>query len=99
MKIESILKLVSETFGVTESDLMTRARTENLAFARQVAMSFIYDYTALSLKETGALFKRNHGTTLWAINSVKDRVQTDNVTAAKVGLLRAALVEGARAGG
>ncbi len=76
--IEKIKKQVALHFDVRLASMSSRRRTEDIAFARQVAMFLCRRLTGKSLIIVGEAFGRGHGTVLHACRVVKDRMDTDS---------------------
>ncbi len=90
--IDSIQKLVSDHFGVNISDMTSRRRPANIAFARQVAMFLSRKLTQSSLMEIGDAFGgRDHGTVIHAVKKVEQRLSKENSVRDTVELLDAML--------
>ena len=71
---------VAKASGFTILQLQSRDRHARIAWARQVALTLLHEFTGLSLAEVGRLVKRDHGTVIYAIKTVK------NITGAYLGL-------------
>ncbi len=76
--IEKIRKEVALHFDIRLASMSSRRRTEDIAFARQVAMFLCRRLTDKSLIIIGEAFGRGHGTVLHACRVVKDRMDTDS---------------------
>ena len=64
---ELIKKIVAERYNVSVNDLLGKRRTQNIAFARHVAMHLCRSMTGCSYPEIGALFGgRDHSTVIHA---------------------------------
>lgn len=73
--VKEIIERVAKFYGVTPDQILSRDRTADVAEARQVAM-----FIALPLSTStglGRLFKRDHGTVIYAKNTVKNRLSVD----------------------
>jgi len=93
MKIESILKLVSETFGVPEAAILSERREEYIVIARHTAMYFAREYTNLTLQQIAhEFYRRDHATVLNAVTSIEGKIYQDEELAYKVGMIRITLV-------
>ena len=78
MNAETIQKRVSLHFDVRHSDMMSKRRSAEVAFARQVAMYLCRSMTPMSLQQIGDAFGgRDHGTVMHACRLVEKRVQED----------------------
>lgn len=92
VSIDSIQKAVSEHFDVNISDMTSRRRPANVAFARQVAMFLSRKLTQSSLMEIGDAFGgRDHGTVIHAVKKVEQRISKEASTRDTVDLLDAML--------
>lgn len=90
--IDAIQKAVSEHFDVSLSDMSSRRRPANVAFARQVAMYLSRKLTQSSLMEIGDAFGgRDHGTVIHAVKKVEQRVGAESIVRDTVDLLDAML--------
>ncbi len=90
---EDILRVVTEHFGVKQSDLQSRKRTNAIAFPRQVGMYLARKVTRLSLEEIGGFFGgRDHSTVLYGVQKIEKLVSEDpsirDLAAELVGKLR-----------
>lgn len=90
--IDSIQKMVSEHFDINISDMTSRRRPANIAFARQVAMFLSRKLTQSSLMEIGDAFGgRDHGTVIHAVKKVEQRITKESSVRDTVDLLDAML--------
>ena len=77
--IDQIQKKVAEHFEVRIADMISRRRTANIAFPRQVAMYLARRHTKASLHEIGETFGgRDHGTVLHACKTVSVRMKKED---------------------
>jgi len=78
LSIDSIIRVVSEYFALTPNDLKGKKRTQNIAFARQLAMFIGREMTDYSTTELGQDFGgRDHTTVMHSIEKIKSRLLTD----------------------
>ena len=76
--ISAINSVVNHTFGIPETVLLSKRRTQDVAMARQVAMYLARTLTSMSLKTIGAEYGgRDHSTVIHAVNVVRDLLKTD----------------------
>ena len=76
---ERIVKVVSIFYPYNLTDLRSKDRNKNLAFARQVSMYFMKKLTKRSLQEIGIYLQRkNHSTVLHAYNRVESCAHEDH---------------------
>ncbi|MBQ6067084.1 MAG: chromosomal replication initiator protein DnaA [Clostridia bacterium] len=72
--IEKIIDSVSNSFGVTSSDIKSDKRQAEITQARQAAMYIIKELTDLTLKDIGGYFGKNHATVLHSVKQCKDKM-------------------------
>jgi chromosomal replication initiator protein len=65
-------------------------RPEYISRPRQVAMFLTRELTRLSYPEIGRAFIRDHGTVMYAMEAVRERVATESAFAEEISLLRMA---------
>lgn len=90
--IDSIQKTVAEHFDINITDMTSRRRPANIAFARQVAMFLSRKLTQSSLMEIGDAFGgRDHGTVIHAVKKVEHSISKETSLRDTVDLLDAML--------
>lgn len=67
---DSICDLVCERFDLSREVLFSRARPNRVAWPRQVAMYLIRQLLKWTFADIGHFFKRDHGTVVWACQTV-----------------------------
>lgn len=73
-----IIKTVSEHMGVSEDDIRSKKRSQEIATARQVVMYLCREYTVLALKSIGnAVGGKDHATVLNGVNRVETKIKED----------------------
>jgi chromosomal replication initiator protein len=78
LSIDSIIRVVSEYFTLTPNDLKGKKRTQNIVFARQLAMFIGRETTDYSTTELGQEFGgRDHTTVMHSIDKIKGKLITD----------------------
>jgi len=76
---ESIIKAVTEYFGVSEADILSQRRNREIAQARQLAMYLIREQTQLSTTRIGDLFGgRDHTTVMHACEKIGELIDRDD---------------------
>jgi chromosomal replication initiator protein len=76
--IDNIIRVVSEYFSLTPNDLKGKKKTQNIVFARQLAMYIGRESTDYSTTELGQEFGgRDHATVIHSIKKVKDKFLID----------------------
>lgn len=78
---EYILSVVANYFNVTSDEILSSKRTQEIAYARHIAMYLIREFTNLSLPKIGKeLGGRNHATILNGIKNVKESMEKNEDT-------------------
>jgi len=78
LDIDTIQKMVSDSFHVRMADLKSKKRTQHIAFCRQVAMYLCRKLTDNSFPSIGEHFGRDHSTVIHAHNLITRRVSNDS---------------------
>lgn len=90
--VEEIQQRVSEAFAISHAELVGTTRAATPVRARQVAIYLTRELTDLSLPQIGRLYGgRDHSTVLNSIRRVEARCKEDEILAARVEDLRAAI--------
>jgi chromosomal replication initiator protein len=75
---DAIMKRACQEFGVSIAELKSRKRTQELAFARQVAMFMMRSLLEISLKEIGESFGgKDHTTVIHACDKIAQLKESD----------------------
>lgn len=78
ISIENIIFTVAEYYDISENQILSRKRTKEIAFARQVAMFLAKELTSLTLETIGLNFGgKDHATVLYSFNSVSALIKKD----------------------
>lgn len=78
ISIENIIYTVANYFKVSENSILSKKRTKEIAFARQVAMYLAKELTNSTLESIGLNFGgKDHATVLYAYSSIKNNLKTD----------------------
>lgn len=79
ISIENIIYATAEYFKIPENHILSRKRTKEIAFARQVAMYLTKELTSYTLESIGLNFGgKDHATVLYAYNSIKDSIKKNS---------------------
>ncbi len=85
VSIDSIVQVVCEMMNVTIDAINSKARTREVAQARQIAMYFAKKHTKSPLAAIGsAIGGRNHATVLHACKAVNNLMETDKMFSRKI---------------
>ncbi len=78
---EYILSIVSNYFGVTSDEILSTKRTQEISYARHIAMYLMREFTGQSLPKIGQeLGGRTHATVSNGINNIKNDMETNEDT-------------------
>ncbi len=76
--IQNIIKVTSKVMGVKEKDVLGKARSMEIALARQVCMFIAKDKTNLSLSNIGKqIGGRDHSTVIHAYKNIAKKIESD----------------------
>ena len=78
LTVEEIMKVVTEFYGVTLSDILSPQRTQTLVTPRQVAMFLSYKLTTRSLTEIGRSFGKTHATVYHGAQTIQTRIDVED---------------------
>ena len=74
--IDKIFELISRKYGVSEEDIRSKKRNDNIAKARHLCIYLIRHMTELSLSDIGKLFSRDHATVIASTKYVKGQIES-----------------------
>lgn len=75
--IDDIIDKTAKFFGVKKEEVLSSARSKDIANARRLAMFLSREITKMSLPEIGNAFNKNHTTVLYSWEKVKKEAATD----------------------
>ena len=78
LTVEDIMKVVTEFYGVTLSDILSPQRTQTLVTPRQVAMFLSVKLTTRSLTEIGRSFGKTHATVYHGAQTIQKRIDVES---------------------
>lgn len=78
LDILSIVKLVCESFGITEKELYSKSRRHEYVAGRNTAYYLARKHTELSLEEIGCIFNRRHTTVMRGITQVEEEMAKES---------------------
>lgn len=67
-----VISAVGSAFGISPKQIMKGGRPYHIALTRMVAMYIVRDRLGFGLKQTGEIFKKDHGTVLHAVKTIKN---------------------------
>ena len=71
LDMESIIRLVCESYGLSETQLRSRSRRQECVQGRNTVFYLARKHTELSLEDIGSAFNRRHSTVLRSITAVE----------------------------
>jgi chromosomal replication initiator protein len=74
--IDEIKREVAAYFGIKIADLVSKRRTQNLVYPRQLAMHLCRQLTSSSLPVIGKMFGRDHSTVIHSLNMISQKMKT-----------------------
>lgn len=74
----SILRLVCESFGITEKQLRSKSRRQEYVAGRNTAYYLARKHTDMSLEEIGCIFNRRHSTVMRGITQVEEEMAKES---------------------
>ncbi len=78
-KINNILSVVSDYYRISTIDLISKKRTTNYVFPRQVAMFLIKKMYDLPYKKIGTYFNnRDHSTVMHSVEKITNEIEMDD---------------------
>lgn len=88
LTISYIKRKVCDYFNISTSDLISKNRTRELAYARQIAMYLCRELTNVSLPRIGENFgNRDHSTVMHACDKIKTMLNLDHETKSIINIL------------
>lgn len=77
-KIDQVIQLVSDNYGISKDDLISKKKTNNIAIPRQIAMYICRVYLEENLTKIGTEFGgKNHTTVMHAVDKIKNEILKD----------------------
>ena len=94
LTMDNIIRAVAEDFGLTPNDLKGKKRSQNIAFARQLAMYIGRELTEYSTTELGQDFGgKDHTTVMYSISKIKDKLLTDPTLETRIESIKRSIKE------
>jgi chromosomal replication initiator protein len=77
ISIDEIKREVASYFGIKLADLVSKRRSQNLVYPRQIAMHLCRQLTSASLPVIGKMFGgRDHSTVIHSLNVISQKMKT-----------------------
>lgn len=84
-----ILEVVAEQYNTTSDQILSKNRSKNIAYPRQIAMYLCREFTSLSYDEIGiAIGNRDHSTVHYACAKIKEDMESNPSVAAAIEVLK-----------
>lgn len=88
INVGMIQRTVAEHFDLRQSDILSKKRTRDIAWPRQIAMHLSRIMTSQSFPVIGKAFDRNHATILYAHGLVADKAKEDHTLQQTIAILK-----------
>ena len=75
--VDEIIDKTAKFFGIKKDDILSCARSKDIANARRLAMFLSREITQMSLPEIGNAFNKNHTTVMYSCEKVKKESTTN----------------------
>ncbi len=72
--VDTIIDIVSEHFGITRADILSKKRNAEIAQPRQIVMYLCREMLDLPYKSIGKVLARDHSTVMHGITAVEDEM-------------------------
>ncbi len=76
--VDKIIKTVAEHYSLTESQLKSKVRTSQIAYARKIAMYLCRNLLSLPYQVIGREFGKDHTTVMSNVQTIVDGLQDDS---------------------
>jgi len=94
LSMDNIIRVSAEYFGLTPNDLKGKKRSQNIVFARQLAMYMGREMTDYSTTEIGQDFGgKDHTTVMYSIDKIRGKLLTDPTLEATIESIKRAIKE------
>lgn len=85
ISIENIIYSVAAYYKLSENSILSKKRTKDVAFARQIAMYLAKELTNSTLETIGLNFGgKDHATVLYSCNSIKEQIKNNKEVASQI---------------
>ncbi len=88
-----IINIVAEHFNISPADIVSKKKSHNIAYPRQIAMYLIRNLTDSSLQTISeALHKKDHTTVMYAIDKISGEIESNDSTKNTIEVLKKKIV-------
>lgn len=88
INIDLIQRTVAEHFSLRQTDILSKKRSRDIAWPRQIAMHLSRTMTSHSFPSIGESFGRNHATILYAHEMVIEKAKEDRALQQTIAILK-----------
>lgn len=78
LSLHSIIKMVCESYGVTEHQLKSKSRKQEYVHGRNTAFYLARKHTEMTLEEIGCIFNRRYSTVMRGITQVEEEMARES---------------------
>lgn len=76
--IEYIMNIVSDHYGISVDDMLSKKRSNNIAYPRQICMYLCHEYLDVTLQEiANKMGGKNHSTIIYGSDKIKKDMETN----------------------
>lgn len=86
-QVELIVELVCKFFGISKDDFFSSSRKKEFTLSRQIVMYFLRKIFKMPLKDISKLFKKEHSTIIYNINTLEEKLYKDTGLKIKIDYL------------
>lgn len=88
-----IINIVAEHFNISPADIVSKKKSHNIAYPRQIAMYLIRNLTDSSLQTiSAALHKKDHTTVMYAIEKITNEIDSNDSTRNTIEVLKKKII-------
>lgn len=88
-----IINVVAEHFNISPADIVSKKKSQNIAYPRQIAMYLIRHLTESSLQTIStALHKKDHTTVMYGIEKITNEIDTNESTRNTIEVLKKKII-------
>ena len=77
--VDKIFAAIFKRYNIHREDILGTRRTKDVAFARHVSIYLIRSITDMSYPNIGKIFNRDHATVMSSYESIKKKLEADNM--------------------
>lgn len=90
---ELIINTVAEHFNITSAEIISKIKSQDIVYPRQIAMYLCRYYTGASLKVVGlALGRKDHTTVMHAIEKIQHEIDTNETTRNTIEIIKKKII-------